>query len=139
MQCDDMSISNLNTEQMQQIYQKFSKGIVTDDGSKVVNIYKNFLRDIRMYLTDPFNAFKEDKYGQHKNRIVNNAVFPLVIREFVKSFFDQDIIEMFRDMKQFSNKMLYFVFACFILPKQVMQVLEVNKCEVIHRINNDIR
>ena len=132
-------MSNLSSKQMQEIYQKFAKGIVVDENTKVVNIYKNFLRDVRMHINDYFHAFNEKKYGTHKNRIINNAVFPLVVREFVKSFFDQDLIEMFRNIKNFTNKMFYFVFACFVLPKQTIQVLDVDKSEVINRINNDIR
>ena len=70
-----------------------------------------------MYLNDELNRLKEDKYNKHKNRMINIAFFPIVIRDYVKLYFHSNIIHQLKQKYHFTNKYLYFIIAAFLLPK----------------------
>ena len=53
-------------------------------GNRSINIYKNLIREFRMYFNDQFFAFSNDKGFKKKNNIIYAAFFQIMIREFTK-------------------------------------------------------
>jgi len=98
---------------------------------KVAHIYKNLLRDIRMYFEDKLKNFIEENFNKIKNDMVNIVCIPIVLREYVKKFFDLQVIDTMKEANGFSKKYLYFVFAAFLIPKKILLLFEVDKQEII--------
>jgi len=81
-----------------------------------VNIYKNFLRDVRIYFNEAYSTFLEAQNFDPRDYIVKNSLFPILIREYVRRTFDSKIINSIleKSKDKFSKRKLYFVIASFI-------------------------
>lgn len=53
-------------------------------GNRTVNIYKNLIRDFRMYFNDEFMMFSNQRGFKRKNNVIYAAFFQIIIREFTK-------------------------------------------------------
>jgi len=47
---------------------------------KIAHIYKNLLRDIRMYFEDKIKNYKEENFNKIKNDMINMVCIPIVVR-----------------------------------------------------------
>lgn len=68
-----------------------------NQGNKCVNIYKNLVRDIKMFYTLRFEQFKKGLKLKLTNKTVNDILFPLLIKEFVDSEFDTNLLHIFKN------------------------------------------
>ena len=70
-----------------------------------------------------------------KYKLMSTLFYPILIRQFIKEFFDWDIIKALQSpivgtgpqaslpkSKNFKNKKLYFVIASFMIPKKVINL-----------------
>jgi hypothetical protein len=86
-------------------------------GEKICYIYKNLLRDMRIYLLKEYKSYYNSNDFKQKNFTIKLALFPLQIRSFVKDKFENSVINKFKNDKKFSRKALYFSLASLIMPK----------------------
>ena len=75
------------------IARKFTKNISFSNeegngGNRCVNVYKNLLRDIRIFYTEEFKQFVKSIDLDPKDRIIKESLTPLLTREFVKNNLD---------------------------------------------------
>ena len=108
-----------------------------------MNIYKNFLSDIKIYYNDQYSLFLNRLRLDANNSLVEVALFPIIVREFIDEHFDFELIEVFRseyikDNEQkddFTNKM-YFTVASFLQPSNMLNLFDINKKQVVDQIKS---
>ena len=64
-------------------------------GTKCINIYKNLTRDIKMHFNAKYNSFLKENGFDPKDRMIQSAFYPIMIREFFKQTFDQELCQSF--------------------------------------------
>ena len=71
-----------------QIATKFGQGIELDQVNgkqkKTIGIYKNLLRDFRIYFNEQYCEFLALHSLKKGENLINSAYFPILMREFVK-------------------------------------------------------
>jgi len=117
------------------------------EGKKIYYIYKNLMREMRMYFFKQFHKFVDVNDYHLKNLTAKLALFPLRIREFVNTTFDQTVrlnylsklpagaegigeYNLNNEVQVFDNKELYFTFACLIMPKQMLRLIELDSDKI---------
>lgn len=66
-------------------------------GNRAVNIYKNLIREFRMYFNDRFVIFANERGFKKKNNVIYAAFFQVMIREYIKSTFASDVTTFLKD------------------------------------------
>ena len=121
----------------QLISNKFSKNIVLDEqatkknSNSLVIIYKNLISDMRIYYNQEYNNFLESHHLDVKSNLVLLPLYPVLIQEFLKQRFDQELINKFYDG---DSMKFYFYIASFLQPKIMMNLFEINRNVVINQI-----
>ena len=71
-----------------------------------------------------------------KEKLIQSAFYPILIREFFKQFFDKDLwVNFLRSIdKSISVKKIYFELANFIWPKVSVNSVEFNREEIIKKL-----
>ena len=75
---------------------------------------------------------------EQKNLTIKLCLFPLQIRSFVNSTFNEQVRKKLKsgiNGKDYSNKQLYFNFACLIMPKQMMRFIEMEETKITNTFN----
>ena len=83
---------------------------------------------------------------------MSTLFYPILIRQFIKEFFDWSIIAALKTPtanigkpkspspgKNFNNKKLYFVVASFMIPKKVINLFQFEKNDIISNIEGNKR
>ena len=105
-----------------------------------MNIYKNLLRDMRMYFNDEFLGYQNNQRLQKKNKEITTAFFPVVMSKFTKTLADKKLVECFQqNVDESDNIRLYFIMSCFIQPKQVLNLFDIDSDDLVNKIRNDTR
>lgn len=71
-----------------------------------------------------------------KEKLIQSAFYPILIREFFKQYFDHELYTVFLKSidKNISVKKIYFELANFIWPKVSVNSVEFNREEVIKKL-----
>lgn len=90
------------------------------------------LRDIRIYFFNKFQEFVQRRQYVQKNITIKMAMYPLLVREFIKSNFSNNLRQSFLKVENPVEqvkliKQLYFTFGCFLKPKQMMRYIELEQ------------
>ena len=59
-------------------------------------MYKNLLREFKIYFNEQYDDFITSNNFDPKDNIIKETLYPLLIREFVKDTFDANLINKFQ-------------------------------------------
>jgi hypothetical protein len=59
------------------------EGVIRKNRNDVMNIYKNFLSDIKIYYNEQYIDFLESHQLDPNNSLINLPLFPIIVREFI--------------------------------------------------------
>jgi len=61
---------------------------------RCINLYKNLLRDFRMYFNEKYAEFQNLNQLNKANILINSVYFPLIFREYMNRTFDPQILSI---------------------------------------------
>ena len=74
--------------------------ITRKNRNDVMNIYKNFLSDIKIYYNEQYIKFLNELQLDPNNSLIQLPLFPVIMREFLTREFDVSIINLFRPLNE---------------------------------------
>lgn len=89
-----------------------------------------------MHFNAKYTEFLKENNFDPKDRMIQSAFYPIMIREFFKQTFDQELCQTFfnsLDKKIEMNK-VYFKLGAFLMPTFSINSIQINRNEIIKKL-----